>query len=148
VPLVIAGPGIAADHVVDTPVSLVDVPPTLCDLAGIDVSEDLPGVTLRPALEGRGLERGPVVIESFWGDEISSAVRVHARCLVTPSHKYVVHEWGEYREQRFDRVADPWEQVNLALEARHRPLLARARQGLRAWCESSGDPFVRYIHRE
>ena len=29
---------------------------------------------------------------------ISSAVSVQARCLVTRTHKYVVHEWGEYRE--------------------------------------------------
>jgi choline-sulfatase len=134
--------------VVDTPVSLVDVLPTVCDLAGVDAPDDLPGVTLRPALEGQDFEREAVIVESFWGNEISNAVSAHARCLVTQTHKYVVHEWGEYREQVFDRAADPGEQVNLALEARHRPLLSESRRRLREWCVSTGDPFVRYAHRQ
>jgi arylsulfatase A-like enzyme len=149
VPLILAGPGVAAGTVVDTPVSLIDVLPTACDLAGVDAPTDLPGITLRPAVAGPDLEREPVVVESLWGDEISSAVRVHARCLVTRSHKYVVHEWGEYREQLFDRAADPGEQVNLAVEARHRPLLAECRRVLRAWSTATGDRFAaRYVHRE
>ncbi|MGH2369846.1 MAG: hypothetical protein ACRDI2_16820, partial [Chloroflexota bacterium] len=101
---------------------------------------------LRPALEGRGFERAPVVVQSLWGQEISSAVSTQARCLVTREHKYVVHEWGEYREQLFDRAADPWEQSNLALEARHRPRLRDCRHVLREWCLAAGDRFTRYIH--
>ncbi|MGH2355586.1 MAG: sulfatase family protein [Chloroflexota bacterium] len=146
VPLIVAGPGVAAGGVVDEPVSLVDVLPTVCDLAGVDAPEDLPGVALRPALEGRGFERAPVVVQSLWGQEISSAVSTQARCLVTREHKYVVHEWGEYREQLFDRAADPWEQSNLALEARHRPRLRDCRHVLREWCLAAGDRFTRYIH--
>jgi arylsulfatase A-like enzyme len=149
VPLIITGPGIAAGRVVETPVSLVDVLPTVCDLSRVQAPDDLPGVTLRAALEGHDFEREPVVVESFWGSEISSAVSVQARCLVTPAHKYVVHEWGEYREQLFDRHDDPWEQVNLAVEARHRPLLHQCRRTLRDWCQSAGDRFgARYIHRD
>jgi len=148
VPLIFAGPGVAAGHVAGTPVSLVDVLPSLCDLAAIDAPEDLPGVTLRPALQNADFDRKPVVVESSWGEEISSAVRVHARCLVTAAHKYVVHAWGENREQLFDRVADPLEQVNLAVEARHRPLLAESRRVLREWCTESNDAFARNIHRE
>jgi arylsulfatase A-like enzyme len=130
-------------------VSLIDVLPTACDLTGVDAPTDLPGITLRPAVAGPDLEREPVVVESRWGDEISSAGRVHARCLVSRRHKYVVHEWGEYREQLFDRAADPGEQVNLAVEARHRPLLAECRRVLRAWSTATGDRFAaRYVHRE
>jgi arylsulfatase A-like enzyme len=147
VPLIVAGPGVAAGRVVDQPVSLIDVLPAVCDLAGVEAPDDLPGASLRPALEGRAFEREPVVVESFWGGEISNASSAHARSLVTPGHKYVVHEWGEYREQLFDRAADPGEQVNLALEARHRPLLDECRRRLREWCVATGDPFVRYAHR-
>src|SRR5688572_15072904 len=105
IPLLVAGPGVAAGHVVDEPVSHVDVLPTVCDLAGVAAPGDLPGVTLRPAVEQQRFQRDPVVVQSFWADEISGAVSVQARCLVTRSHKFVVHEWGEYREQLFDRVA-------------------------------------------
>src|SRR5688500_7219140 len=101
VPLIVAGPGVAAGHRVDEPVSFVDILPSICDLAGVDAPQDLPGVSLRPAVEQRAFERAPVVIQSAWAEEISSAVSVQARCLVTRTHKYVVHEWGEYREQLF-----------------------------------------------
>lgn len=149
VPLILAGPGAAAGHVVDEPVSLLDVLPTACDLAGVQTPADLPGINLRLALEGRDFERTtPVVVQSAWGSEVSSAISTHARCLVTPTHKYVAHEWGEYREQLFDRAADPWEQVNLALEARHYPLLAEFRRRLREWCLAAGDPFANRIHRQ
>jgi arylsulfatase A-like enzyme len=149
VPLIIAGPGVAAGHTEDEPVAYVDVLPTICDLAGVPVPEDLPGMKLRPALEEQPIEHGPVVIQSFWAEEISNAVSVQARCLVTRSHKYVVHEWGEYREQLFDRAADPWEQVNLAVESRHHPLLEQSRRALREWCQANGDRFgARYIHRD
>jgi hypothetical protein len=47
----------------------------------------------------------------------------------------------------FDRAADPGEQVNLALEARHRQLLDEHRRRLRDWCVATGDAFARYIHR-
>jgi hypothetical protein len=69
--------------------------------------------------------------------------------LVTRNHTYVVREWGEYREQLFDRAADPGEHVNLAVEARYRPLLAECRRVLRAWSTATGDRFAaRYVHRE
>jgi arylsulfatase A-like enzyme len=153
IPLIVAGPGVAAgaaSMVVDEPVSHLDVLPTVCDLAGIAVPEAATGTSLRPALEGRPFDRaaaaGPVVVQSSWGGEVTSAISTHARCLVTRTHKYVVHEWGEYREQLFDRAADPWEQTNLALEARHRPLLQQHRDQLRAWCRAAADPFARQIH--
>jgi arylsulfatase A-like enzyme len=149
VPLIVAGPGVAAGHIVDEPVSFVDVLPTVCDLVGVTTPDDLPGVKLRSALERQAFQRDPVVIQSFWADEISNAVSTQARCLVTRTHKYVVHEWGEYREQLFDRAADPWEQVNLAVESRHRLLLEESRRALRAWCHTAADRFgARYIHRD
>ena len=59
----------------------------------------------------------------------------------------------QYREQTlghlFARAADPGEQVNLAVEARHRPLLVECRRVLRAWSTATGDRFAsRYVHRE
>ena len=63
IPLIVAGPGVAAGHVVDEPVSHADVLPTLCDLAQVDPPAGIPGVSLRPAVEGRPFEREPVVVE-------------------------------------------------------------------------------------
>jgi hypothetical protein len=90
-----------------------------------------------------------VVVESAWGGEVTSAIATTARCVVTRRHKYVLHDWGANREQLFDRAADPGEQVNLAVEARHQPLVAEYRRRLRDWCEATRDEprFVRRIHR-
>ena len=155
IPLILAGPGVAAGHVVDEPVSHLDVLPTLCALAQLDTPSGAAGVSLRPAVEHNPgasplgtFEHPPVVIESAWGSDISSAIATTARCIVTRTHKYVLHDWGENREQLFDRAADPWEQVNLAIEARHRPLVEQHRHTLREWCRATHDQprFTRRIH--
>ena len=43
VPLVVRGPGFEGGNRVDRPVSLVDLPPTLLDAAGIDVPTSMVG---------------------------------------------------------------------------------------------------------
>ena len=53
-----------AARVVDTAVSGVDVPATIAAYAGLEPWGD--GVSLRPAIEGQALERGPVYTETFF----------------------------------------------------------------------------------
>ena len=55
--------------------------------------------------------------------------------------KYVIYEWGRYREQLFDLKADPGEMVNLASSSRFTPDLVRMRSFLREWCADTGDYF-------
>ena len=51
VPLLFSGPGIApGSHIVDHPVSLIDLFPTCCALAGLPVPEGLDGVDMSPVL--------------------------------------------------------------------------------------------------
>jgi arylsulfatase A-like enzyme/thioredoxin-like negative regulator of GroEL len=63
VPLIVAGPGIEA-RVVDSPVSLVDVAPTLARLAGLGPF-DADGVDLSPALHGGTVSDRRLYAESF-----------------------------------------------------------------------------------
>ncbi len=63
VPLVIAGPAIGK-RVVDTPVSLVDVAPTLARLSGLG-GFDADGVDLTPALHGESTSGRTLYAESF-----------------------------------------------------------------------------------
>ncbi len=63
VPLIVAGPGTEA-RVVDSPVSLVDVAPTLVRLAGLGPF-DADGVDLSPALHGGTLGDRRLYAESF-----------------------------------------------------------------------------------
>lgn len=56
VPWIMAGPGLPAPRVVDTPAQLVDVMPTLLDLLGYPVPDGLAGSSLMPAVRSGGGE--------------------------------------------------------------------------------------------
>jgi arylsulfatase A-like enzyme len=64
IPLLVSGPARAAS-VVHTAVSLVDIAPTLFDLAGIEAPPTFRGRSLRAALEGGEIVSRPIVAELF-----------------------------------------------------------------------------------
>ena len=108
VPMMICAPDMKPG-LIKTPVSNIDVCPTLCDLAGVDMSEVEPwttGQSVKPM--GQGIERTePVAIE--YAAEASYAPMVslrygkwkYNRCKLDP-------------DQLFDMDADPHELTNLA----------------------------------
>ncbi len=53
VPMIVWGPGIKAGSRVDGDVYLLDIFPTICDLAGIAAPETVQGVSFKPVLEGK-----------------------------------------------------------------------------------------------
>jgi arylsulfatase A-like enzyme len=57
VPLILAEPGRVAPATVQTPVRLIDVAPTLCDLANVAPAPSFRGQSLRDRIEGRPPER-------------------------------------------------------------------------------------------
>ncbi len=120
VPLMIAAPGMAPGRI-DTPVSTIDVTPTLCDLAGVDMSAVMPwteGTTLRPVAAGKS--RGPVAMEYAAEGSISPLIGLrdgdfkYTNCAVDP-------------EQLFDLANDPQELTDLADDPAHAATLERFR---------------------
>ncbi len=120
VPLMIAAPGMKPGRI-DTPVSTIDVTPTLCDLAGIDMSAVMPwteGTSLRPVATGR--PRGAVPMEYAAEGSIAPLIGLregafkYTYCAVDP-------------EQLFDMSADPHELINLAENSAHAATLERFR---------------------
>jgi len=111
VPLMIAAPGLAA-RLEDRAVSTVDVTPTLCEMAGIDIEEIEPwtdGISLTPIFDERGLRMDPVRIE--YGAEGTVAPMV---CLVDGPWKLV--RCAADPDLFFHLESDPHERVNLARE--------------------------------
>ncbi|GGL67935.1 choline-sulfatase [Wenxinia marina] len=109
VPFMLCADGVAPGRV-ETPVSTVDLTPTLADLAGADLGGVAPwtdGVSLLPVAAGG--ERKPVAVEYAAEGSIAPMV-----CLIEGRWKYTACPADP--EQLFDLDSDPWEQTNLAGE--------------------------------
>jgi arylsulfatase A-like enzyme len=137
VPLIFAGPGIRPHHTeYATLASLADFVPTLCDYAGIKAPPDMRGVSLRPVLEGRTLDRPFVAGELLYQDQTREG-----RMIRTARYKYIVFNNGARPEQLFDLDTDPGEVLNLATRPEAQPELDRHRALLRAWIRETTDDF-------
>jgi choline-sulfatase len=138
VPLMLAGPGIPAG-LVEQPTSNVDILPTLCALAGIDLSAIAPwtdGRSLLPLAAGRNDDR-PVYMEYAAEGSIAPLVSIRegrwklVHCEADPP-------------LLFDLQSDPRELTNLAPDPAHAGSLAALIQKVRArWDMAAFDAAVR-----
>ena len=125
VPLVIAGPGIAAGKVSPRPVQLIDLYPTLIDLAGLPAPGPLDGRSLVllladpsaawPHLALSWLQRGDVLGVSMRGER----------------YRYTEWDEGEAGRELYDHASDPHETRNLADDPSQAALVARLSAELR-----------------
>ncbi|PUB18662.1 choline-sulfatase [Yoonia sediminilitoris] len=138
VPLMIASPDMTPG-LQSVPVSNIDVTPTLCDLAGIDMSEVTPwttGESLVPLGQG-GTRDTPVAME--YAAEASNAPLV---CLRYGKWKYT--RCALDPDQLFDLETDPLELTNLADVAAHQGTLDQLRAKSEArWDLAKFDADVR-----
>ncbi|MEE8500086.1 MAG: choline-sulfatase [Kiloniellales bacterium] len=112
VPLVVHAPDRFAPRRVAENVSLLDLYPSLVDLAGGDPeTEDLPGHSLVPLLEGAAADWPDVVHGEYLGEGAAGPLVMVRR----GAYKYVVGEASP--PQLFDLAADPRELTNLSGQA-------------------------------
>lgn len=137
VPFVIAGPGVAEGTGDPTPVSGMDLLPTLCDCAGIAAPPGVTGLSLRPLLQREKIGRDCIVSElAFPGDASRQG-----RMVRTRRFKYNCYNVGQDREELFDLERDPGEIHNLARTAEARGALEDHRRLLREWAVRTRDDF-------
>ena len=121
VPLMISSPTINPG-LVSTPVSTLDITPTLCDMAGVSIDEIAPwveGESLLPIAQG-GLRTSAVAME--YAAEASNAPMIslrlgdwkYNRCALDP-------------DQLFNLAEDPNELINLAGISAHKNTLGKLR---------------------
>ena len=106
IPLIIAGPGIAAGQT-DALVSQLDLYPTLCERAGLDAPSHVQGTSLTPLLDGTAESVHDAVTVVYHRKNLGVA-----RLLRTPTHAYIRNNKGDAR-LLYDMQADPQQFTNL-----------------------------------
>ena len=128
IPLIMSGPGIPEGKVTTTPVSLIDIAPTMLDAFGLDevaVREGLPGASLiRMANASDQPER--IVFSEYYAAAAASA----AFMIRKGRYKYI-HYVG-FEPELYDLENDPQELDNLATDPSHRPIIEEYEADLRA----------------
>ncbi len=132
-PLILAGPGIPKGRSIHGFTYLLDLFPTLCDLANLPAPAGLEGRSLRPLWS-------PAAATGPWRDSVFLAFTDTMRSFRDERWKLIVYP-PTGRRQLFDLRRDPHERRNLAGSPGHRAreeaLLARMREAQ----ERDGDPL-------
>jgi arylsulfatase A-like enzyme len=108
VPLIVAGPeslGISSGEQCPRPVGLIDVYPTLLELAGLPEKSDLEGVSLKPLLKNPKAEWKRPTLCTFGPNNHS---------LRSDDWRYTIYDDGS--EELYDHRSDPNEWYNLAAD--------------------------------
>ena len=133
VPLAIRGPGFDGGGSLRQMVSLIDLPPTLLNAAGIEVPKTFQGRSILPLVSERSTD---------WPDDVYVEISESqcGRSIRTGRWKYSVHapdvkasaaHAEKYTEQfLYDLYADPYELKNLIGIKSHEPVAIKMRQRL------------------
>jgi arylsulfatase A-like enzyme len=106
VPLVFSWPGsLPEGMVIEDPVSLIDVFPTVADLLGLASPPDASGVSVTPLLRGEALPPRPIIAVTYRPESYSDK-----RAIIADGFKFI-HSWKDDRtwEELYDVVNDPGE---------------------------------------
>jgi N-sulfoglucosamine sulfohydrolase len=164
--LIMRGPGgFHGGHVVDALVSHVDLYPTLCELAGAALPDDVHGVSLLPLVR----RKVPEVRDELFAELTYHAAYDPMRAIRTRRHKLIRHfgerllpvlpnvddspskdllvaaGWAEQPRPRlelYDLLADPIEMRNLAYDEVFSEVLDALSARLDAWMKETGDPLL------
>ena len=107
IPFIVRGPGVKTGSTCTQPVSLIDVYPSLVDLAGFKIPDWLDGTSIKPQLAKPSSPR-PAAISSY--GEGNTSIR-------TERWRYIRYEDGS--EELYDHRVDPDEWTNLANKPEH-----------------------------
>ena len=125
VPLVIVAPGVTEPGIrIDTPVDLVDLYPTLVELAGLPKKPGLDGKSLLPLLKNPKAARDAPAITTF----------LKGNHAVVTNHWRFIH-YADGSEELY-RIEDLWNHENLAGDAEH----ADTVRSLRTWLPGPKQP--------
>lgn len=119
VPLIFAGPGITPGQRCKQPVELLDIYPTLIELATLPKRSDLEGVSLAPQLKDAAVKRQRPAITSH--NQGNHGIR---------SERWRYIHYADGSEELYDMELDPNEWQNIAAKAEYAAILVEHRNWL------------------
>jgi iduronate 2-sulfatase len=105
VPLIVSAPGLAKNDQADALIELVDLYPTICELAGLPKPDHLHGSSFVPVLQNPKRDWKQAAFSRFSG------------CEAVKTERYLYTQWddgGEVVPMLFDHQTDPGENENIA----------------------------------
>jgi len=108
----------------------LDILPTLCDYAGVEIPQHLIGKSLRPVAEGKSVAN--------WREYVVSE-DAKWRMLRTEKYKYTTFSDPTSKESLVNMKNDPGEMRNLVDHPEYKEALREHRTLLAQWSESTGD---------
>jgi arylsulfatase A-like enzyme len=163
--LIMRGPGFPAGALSDALVSHVDIYPTLCEAAGIEIPEFVQGRSLMPIVSGQAKS----IRDAIFAEGTFHAAYEPQRMIRTRDWKYVRRfdgrtkpvlanvddsagkeiwiergwpSWLLEAEQLYDLVLDPNETRNVVHEPQNAAIVKDLATRLDTWMRETGDPLV------
>jgi arylsulfatase A-like enzyme len=132
-PLMVRAPG-GATCTFNTPVSHLDVLPTLLDLLGRPEPGDLDGISLAESVREGVKPADRTVFSQYSGNPALGDIR---RAAITRRYKYIYDP--DDLPELYDLKTDPLEMHNLAADLGHAEVQKRLHAELAAWHKEHGD---------
>jgi arylsulfatase A-like enzyme len=143
VPGMLMGPGFVGGGQVRQLVSLVDLPPTLLDAAGLPVPAEMQGHSLMPVLRRQAVDWQDEVFIQISESQVGRAVRTSRwkYSVVDPQKNGWVDSGSEHyvEEYLYDLEADPYELTNLIGLASHQEVARVLRERLLKRMQQAGE---------
>jgi arylsulfatase A-like enzyme len=135
--LALRWPGVLpAGRAVDTPVSHVDLAPTVLQAAGTGFAAPVDGASLLPLATGQTRSRQGVLASETFGHGYGDIVDAR---MTTDGHYKLVVVRGQLNEL-YDLHSDPYELENLINQPAFQPVRQRLEKDLHRWQQETGDP--------
>lgn len=130
VPLIVAGPGVAAKGRASARVvELLDLYPTLAALAGVPAPKGLQGRSLTPLLKNPDAAWDRFAITQVRRGPAASAYMGYS--IRTDRWRYTEWDRGRRGAELYDEIADPQETRNVVMDPQHQKVVADLQRRLR-----------------
>jgi arylsulfatase A-like enzyme len=131
IPLIMTGPGITVGKVSTRPVSLLDLYPTLVELAGLPANPMVEGVSIVPLLKNPS---------AVWERPALTTSGYKNHALRSERWRYIRYSDGS--EELYDHDADPLERTNLAAKTE----FAEVKESLQKWLPKTDEPRTKPLN--